>query len=143
MPDASDLMADADSINRIESVLQILRDDYARFPHHQTYSIYAEDVYFQDPLSRFRGVARYQQMIGLIQRWFLNCHMEVHGLQADGEGGVRSDWTLTWNSPLPWKPRIAISGWSELLIDDHGKIASHIDYWHCKPLDVLKQNFGL
>jgi Uncharacterized conserved protein (DUF2358) len=140
MPD-SDLMADPTL--PVEAVLQILRDDYARFPQHQTYSIYADDVYFQDPLSRFRGVKRYQQMIGLIERWFLNCHMEVHGLEHQGNRALRSDWTLSWNSPFPWKPHITISGWSELTLDQRGKIASHIDYWHCTPWDVLKQNFGL
>jgi Uncharacterized conserved protein (DUF2358) len=139
MPDP-DLILNPPAARFEGDVLAILRDDYARFPQDQTYSIYAEDVYFQDPLSRFRGVARYQQMIGLIQRWFLNCHMEVHGLEPVGDG-VRSDWTLSWNSPLPWRPRISISGWSELTLDAEGKIASHIDYWHCTPWDVLRQNF--
>jgi Uncharacterized conserved protein (DUF2358) len=120
-------------------ILSRLRTDYQRFPKDQTYSLYAEDVYFKDPMTEFRGVARYQQMIGFIQTWFLDCHMEVHDLQQTGLS-IRSDWTLTWHTPLPWKPAIAISGWSDLTLNAAGLITSHIDHWHCSKLDVLKQH---
>lgn len=121
-------------------ILDILRDDYDRFPQNQTYSIYAPDVYFKDPLNEFRGVDRYQQMIRMIDTWFLNPQMQVHGMQREGDR-IRTDWTLSWNTPLPWKPRIHISGWSELTLNQDGLIMSHIDYWHCSRLDVLKQHF--
>jgi hypothetical protein len=122
------------------AILTVLRTDYDRFPADQTYSIYAEDVYFKDPMTEFRGIARYQQMIGLIQTWFLDCRMEVHGLHQDGDL-IHSEWTLRWRTPLPWKPAIAISGRSELTLNAAGLIASHIDYWHCSKLDVVKQHF--
>jgi hypothetical protein len=48
---------------------------------------------------------------------------------------------MSWNSPLPWKPRISVSGWSELRLNAEGLIVSHIDYWHCSRLDVIKQHF--
>jgi hypothetical protein len=121
-------------------ILQILREDYQRFPQNPTYEIYAEDVYFKDPMTAFRGRDRYQQMVGFIQTWFLNCQMELHQLQQSGNT-IRSDWTLSWNTPLPWKPPISISGWSELTLNAQGLINSHIDYWHCSRLDVLKQHF--
>ncbi|MEM6403902.1 MAG: DUF2358 domain-containing protein, partial [Cyanobacteria bacterium P01_D01_bin.116] len=31
-------------------IVEILKEDYQRFPENQTYSIYAEDVYFKDPM---------------------------------------------------------------------------------------------
>jgi len=121
------------------TILNTLKADYARFPADQTYSLYAEDVYFKDPMTEFRGVHRYRQMIGLIQTWFLNCQMELHGIeQRDRQ--IRTEWTLRWNTPLPWKPRIAISGWSELTLNDQGLIVSHIDDWHCSRLAVLRQH---
>ncbi len=120
-------------------ILTILRADYDRFPKDQTYSIYAKEVYFKDPMTEFRGIARYQQMIALIQTWFLDCRMEVHGLHQDGNT-IRSEWTLRWRTPLPWKPAIAISGCSELTLNDTGLIASHVDHWHCSKLDVVKQH---
>lgn len=121
-------------------ILQILNEDYARFPIDQTYSIYTHNVYFKDPMGEFRGLSRYQSKIQFIQTWFRNCQMELHDLQQTGQQ-IRSDWTLRWNTPLPWQPAIVISGWSDLTLNQEGLIASHIDYWHCSKWDVLRQHF--
>ncbi|MCM0593763.1 MAG: DUF2358 domain-containing protein [Gloeotrichia echinulata IR180] len=121
-------------------IVQILKDDYQRFPINQTYSIYAAEVYFQDPLNKFRGVERYKKMINFIQTWFLNPKMDLHDIQTEGDT-IKTEWTLSWNTPLPWKPRISISGWSELRLNAENLIVSHIDYWYCSQLDVLKQHF--
>ncbi len=121
-------------------IIEILKEDYQRFPENQTYSIYAENVYFQDPLNKFRGVQRYQQMIKFIQTWFINPQMDVHDIQRLGDT-IKTEWTLSWNTPIPWKPRISISGWSELELNSNNLIISHIDYWNCSPLDVIKQHF--
>ncbi len=123
------------------NIIEILKDDYDRFPENQTYSIYAENVYFQDPLNKFTGVERYKKMINFIQTWFINCKMDVHDIKQDGNN-IKTEWTLNWNSPLPWKPKISISGWSELSLDADNLICSHIDYWHTTPLEVVKQNFN-
>ena len=121
-------------------IIEILKQDYQRFPVDQTYSIYAEDVFFKDPLNEFRGIERYQQMIGFIGTWFLNLKLDLHDIRRDGDTIV-TRWTLSWNTPLPWKPRISIPGWSELRLNSQGLIVSHIDYWNCSRLDVVKQHF--
>ncbi|MEH1929218.1 MAG: DUF2358 domain-containing protein [Nostoc sp.] len=120
-------------------IIEILKEDYQRFPVNQTYSIYASDVYFQDPLNKFRGVKRYKQMINLIQTWFLDPKMDLHNIQRLGDT-IKTEWTLSWNTPLPWKPRIYIPGWSELSLNSDGLIISHVDYWNCSRLDVVKQH---
>ncbi|MEA5505333.1 DUF2358 domain-containing protein [Halotia wernerae UHCC 0503] len=122
-------------------IIEILKQDYQRFPDNQTYSIYAEDVYFQDPLNKFWGVERYKKMIKFIQTWFINPQMDLHNIQLL-ENTIKTEWTLSWNTPLPWKPRISIPGWSELGLNSDGLIVSHIDYWKCSRLDVLKQNIS-
>ena len=119
-------------------ILQILRDDYQHFPTNQTFSIYAEDVFFKDPLNQFRGLKRYQQTIVFIERWFLNPTLDLHSIQQT-DNQIETRWTLSWNAPLPWQPRLSIDGWSELTLNDEGLIASHIDYWNCSRLDVPKQ----
>ena len=122
-------------------ILDILRADYDRFPKDQTYSIYAEDVYFKDPVYEFRGRDRYQKMIRFIDTWFLNPNIEVHAMQQNGNQ-IRTDWTLTWQTPLPWKPHIRIPGWSEITLNDTGQIITHLDFWHCSKFEVLRQHFG-
>ncbi|MCC5642016.1 DUF2358 domain-containing protein [Nostoc sp. CHAB 5824] len=121
-------------------IIEILKEDYQRFPVNQTYSIYAPDVYFQDPLNKFRGVKRYKLMIKFIETVFLNTKMDLHNIQRLGDT-IKTEWTLSWNTPLPWKPRISIPGWSELGTNSDGLIVSHIDYWNCSRLDVVKQHF--
>ena len=120
-------------------IIEALRQDYQNFPKDQTFSLYVEDVFFKDPMTEFRGCDRYQKMIGFIDRWFIDPQLDLHGIdQRDSH--IRTDWTLQWTTPLPWNPRIRISGWSELDLNDQGLIMSHVDYWHCSRVDVFKQH---
>jgi len=123
-------------------IAQILREDYQKFPADQTYRIYTRDVFFKDPLTQFRGLERYKKMIGFIRRWFIDPHLELHALEQTGNT-IETRWTLSWSAPLPWRPRIAISGWSHLELNAEQQIKSHIDYWNCSRLDVLKQLLSL
>lgn len=121
-------------------IIDILKTDYQRFPVNQTYSLYAQDVFFQDPLNKFRGIKKYKAMIGFINTFFIAPKMDLQAINRVGDT-IKMEWVLSWNTPLPWKPRIAIPGWSELKINADGLIASHIDYWKCSRLDVVKQHF--
>lgn len=125
-------------INR--DIIEILKQDYQHFPIDQTYSIYANNVFFKDPLNEFRGLDRYKQMLGFIQTWFINPQLDLHDISQSGDT-IKTRWTLSWTTPLPWKPRISIPGWSELRLNADGLISSHIDYWDIPRLDVLKQLF--
>ncbi|AFZ30219.1 DUF2358 domain-containing protein [Gloeocapsa sp. BRSZ] len=120
-------------------IVETLKEDYQRFPANQTYSIYAQDVYFKDPLNEFRGVERYKAMIGFIETWFIAPKMDLHDIRREGDT-IKTEWTLSWNTPVPWKPRIAIPGWSELRVNQQDIITSHVDYWKCSRLDVIKQH---
>ncbi len=122
------------------NLIDMLKQDYQRFPTQQTYSLYADDVVFKDPMTQFQGVQRYQQMIGWMARWFTDIRLDLHAIEQDDDR-IQTRWTLSWTSPLPWNPRIRISGWSELRLNSQGLIASHIDYWDCSRLAVLKQHF--
>lgn len=122
-------------------IIQILKDDYKRFPLNQTYSIYAKDVLFKDPVNQFRGINRYKLMISFINKWFNEPKLDLHEIHRL-ENTIKTRWTLSWTTPLPWRPRIAIPGWSELKLNADELIVSHIDYWDCSRLDVLKQHFS-
>jgi endonuclease/exonuclease/phosphatase family metal-dependent hydrolase len=123
------------------NLVEILKEDYCRFPLDQTYRIYAEDVFFKDPVTEFRGIARYQQMLGLMNTWFKSPKMDLHDIQQSGNR-IKTRWTLSWTTPLPWQPRIAIKGRSELELNEEGLITAHLDYWDCSRMDVLKQHFS-
>ena len=130
------------------NIIQILKEDYQRFPRDQTYEIYAKDVYFKDPMTEFRGIKRYQAMIGFMSHWFQNIQMELHNIEQISDlpeplrDRIETRWTLSWTTPLPWQPRITISGRSELMLNEQNLIISHIDYWDCSRWDVLRQHFS-
>lgn len=123
-----------------KDLISILREDYARFPKNQTYDIYADNVYFKDPLNEFRGVKKYRLMISFLGIFFNNIKMEVHSVERKGEL-IQTEWTLRMTPPLPWQPRLAIPGKSELKVNQANLIVSHIDYWHISRWSVLRQNF--
>ena len=129
-------------------ILDIVKADYAKFPEAQTYSIYSKDVYFKDPVYNFRGIKQYQRMIGFITFWFKNLKLDLHEISRS-ENLIKTRWTMSWDAPLPWKPRISVTGWSDLTVDtfpdssgDRELIISHIDYWDCTKFDVIKQHFA-
>ncbi len=123
------------------NIIEALKTDYARFPEDQTYSLYAENVFFKDPLTSFSGVARYRAMIHFIARWFKAVQMDLHSIERTDQR-IDTTWTLRWVAPVPWQPPMVISGRSELTLNNTGLIESHIDYWDCSRLDVLKQLFS-
>ena len=120
------------------TLLETLKADYERFPGDQSYDLYARDVFFEDPLTSFRGVQRYRQMIHFIERWFVDVKMELHDLQQVGNQ-IQTRWSLHWIAPVPWKPKMCISGRSELVLNIDGLIQSHIDHWDCSRWNVLQQ----
>ena len=121
-------------------IVKTLKQDYQNFPDNQTYKIYAEDVYFKDPLNEFRGIQRYQKMIGFLGSFFKEVNLELHDI-SQTENKIKTEWTLSMTSPLPWKPRLSIPGWTELKLNQDNLIVSHIDYWHISRFNVLQQNF--
>ncbi len=120
------------------NTLEIVKADYQRFPYDQTYTIYAEDVYFKDPLNEFRGIKRYQDMIGMMTRWLKQMQLEVQEIYQQ-DNVIHTKWRLSWTTPLPWKPRVTIPGRSELTLNETDQIISHIDYWDCSKWEVIKQ----
>ncbi len=125
-----------------QTILKQLKQDYARFPKDQTYSLYAENVQFKDPLNTFKGLTRYRLMIGFIDRFFSDVKMELHAIEQPTPELITMQWTLHLGVPVPWRSRLSIPGHSELKLNKAGLIASHVDYWERSRLDVLKQALG-
>ena len=120
-------------------IVEILKRDYQNFPENQTYQIYADNVYFKDPLNSFKGIKQYQKMIGFLGSFFQDINLELHNIIRQ-EDKIKTEWTLNMTSPLPWKPLLSIPGWSELELNQDDLIISHIDYWHISRWHLLQQN---
>ena len=124
------------------NLVEQLTQDYAHFPNDQTYSLYAKDIRFKDPLSSFKGIGFYRFMIGFLGRFFGDVQMDLHEIQQVDPTLITMRWTLNMTAPLPWSPRLSIPGRTELRVNAAGLIDSHVDYWERSRLAVLKQAFG-
>lgn len=127
---------------KTEQVIEQLKQDYARFPKNQTYSLYAKDVKFQDPMNKFQGVGLFEKMVGFIDWFFGDVQMDLHSIEQSTPSLIELRWTLNMNPPVPWSARLHIPGRTELWLSEQGLIESHVDYWSCSRLDVLKQVFA-
>ncbi|MFK8186649.1 MAG: DUF2358 domain-containing protein [Phormidesmis sp.] len=126
----------------MSEVVARLKRDYAQFPNNQSYELYAEDVQFKDPMNAFKGVDRYRKMITFLDRFFNDIQMDLHSIQQTSPSLIITKWTLNMDAPLPWSPRLSISGRSELGLNQLGLVNSHVDYWDCSKWSVLMQVFG-
>lgn len=122
-------------------IIEIIKVDYKNFPENQTYDIYTEKVHFKDPVYDFYGLKRYQEMIKFLKKWFKNLKLDLHKIERNGNQ-IDTQWTLSWNSPLPWQPYISVSGRSELTLNENDLIVAHYDYWNCSKFEVIKQHFS-
>jgi hypothetical protein len=50
-------------------------------------------------MTEFRGIDRYQQMIGFMARFFNNIQLDLHDIQQHNQD-IRTDWTLCLDAPL-------------------------------------------
>lgn len=121
-------------------IIDIIKDDYQNFPQ-QTYSIYDENVYFEDPLNKFTGLQRYKKMIGFLDTFFQDINLDLHDI-SQHDKVINIEWTLNMTSPLPWKPRLSIPGWTELKLNEKNLIIAHRDRWKISRWQVLRQNFS-
>ncbi|WP_017294933.1 DUF2358 domain-containing protein [Geminocystis herdmanii] len=123
------------------NLLDIITEDYRQFPQNQTFSIYAKNVHFKDPIYNFYGIQKYQKMITFLSKWFKNLHLELHEI-TEIENQIDTRWTMSWNSPLPWQPFVSVSGRSELKLKNN-LIIGHYDYWYISKWDLIKQHFKI
>ncbi|KAK1861544.1 hypothetical protein I4F81_004128 [Pyropia yezoensis] len=100
------------------------------------WSLYTPNVRFEDPLNRFRGVAKYRDNIRFLKESFAfrDAAMYLHDTVA-GEDAVVTRWTLAMTAAfLPWSPRVVFTGESVYGVDlaageTQGGVNRHIDTW--------------
>jgi Uncharacterized conserved protein (DUF2358) len=81
-------------------------------------------------------------MIGFIDWFFGDIKMDLHEIKQVDPQLITLKWTLNMTAPLPWSPRLAIPGHSELSLDSAGLISAHVDFWERSRLQVFKQVFS-
>ena len=115
------------------------------FERDLSYDIYTQDIFFRDPVNKFKGKFNYRIIFWTLRfhggLFFTDLHFDVHDVRQAASHLIQVDWTVRGTLRLPWRSRIFFNGQSNYKLRDSGLIYEHIDTWDRKPSTILKQFF--
>ena len=107
--------------------------------------IYTKDVYFQDPVNKFKGKISYRIIFWTLrfhgQLFFTEIYFDLHDVSQTAPDTILVNWTVRGTLRVPWKARIFFNGYSTYTLDEDGLIYDHVDTWDREPGEILKQFF--
>ena len=129
---------------QIEQAVNTLKTDLPTlFEQDISYDIYTKDIYFQDPVNKFKGKINYRIIFWTLrfhaQLFFTEIHFDLHEVAQTASDTILAKWTVRGTLRVPWKARIFFNGYSTYKLNTEGLIYEHIDTWDRKPGEILKQ----
>lgn len=129
---------------QVEQVVETLKKDLPTlFERDISYDIYTQDIYFEDPVNKFKWKFNYRIIFWTLrfhaQLFFTEIFFDLHDVAQTDEDTIRANWTVRGVLRLPWKARLFFNGYSTYKLNKDGLIYNHIDTWDRKPSEILKQ----
>ena len=126
-----------------EQVIETLKQDLPTlFERDISYDIYTKDIYFQDPVNKFKGKISYRIIFWTLrfhaQLFFTEIYFDLHDVEQK-EDIILANWTVRGVLRVPWKAKIFFNGYSTYKLTQDNLIYEHIDTWDRKPSEILKQ----
>ena len=128
---------------QVEQAVDTLKADLPTlFEKDISYDIYTKDVYFQDPVNKFKGKISYRIIFWTLrfhaQLFFTEIYFDLHDVEQK-EDTILAHWTVRGVLRVPWKAKIFFNGYSTYKLTQDNFIYEHIDTWDRKPSEILKQ----
>ena len=128
-------------VNRAMATLK--KDLPTLFEKDIFYEIYTQDIYFQDPVNKFKGKFNYHIIFWTLRfharLFFTKIYFDLHDVSQTAQDTILANWTVRGVLRVPWKARIFFNGYSTYTLNKDGLIYNHIDTWDRKPSEILKQ----
>ena len=129
---------------QVQRMVETLKEDLPTlFEKDISYNIYTQDIYFQDPVNKFKGKTNYRIIFWTLrfhgQLFFTKIYFELHEVYQTASDTIRANWTVRGILRVPWKARVFFNGYSTYKLNKDGLIYQHIDTWDRKPGEILKQ----
>ncbi len=129
--------------SQIEQVIETLKQDLPTlFERDISYDIYTKDIYFQDPVNKFKGKISYRIIFWTLrfhaQLFFTEIYFDLHDVEQK-EDIILANWTVRGVLRVPWKAKMFFNGYSTYKLTQDNLIYEHIDTWDRKPSEILKQ----
>lgn len=130
--------------SQVEEVVKTLKKDLPTlFEKDISYKIYTKDIYFQDPVSKFKGKTNYRIIFWTLRfharLFFTKIYFDLHEVSQTAEDTILATWTVRGALRVPWKARLLFNGYSTYKLNEDDLIYQHIDTWDRKPSKILKQ----
>ncbi|WGV25847.1 DUF2358 domain-containing protein [Halotia branconii] len=129
---------------QVEQVIETLKQDLPTlFKKDISYDIYTQDIYFQDPVNKFKWKFNYRIIFWTLRfharLFFTQIYFDVHEVYQSAEDIILAKWTVRGVLRVPWKARILFNGYSTYKLSPDTLIYEHIDTWDRKPSEILGQ----
>ncbi|MBW4645133.1 MAG: DUF2358 domain-containing protein [Goleter apudmare HA4340-LM2] len=129
---------------QVAEVIKTLENDLPTlFEKDITYDIYTEDIYFRDPVNKFKYKFNYRIIFWTLRfharLFFTQIHFDVHEVEHSSRDTILAKWTVRGVLRVPWKAKIFFNGYSTYKFNQNGLIYEHIDTWDRKPAEILRQ----
>ncbi|WP_414620741.1 DUF2358 domain-containing protein [Calothrix sp. CCY 0018] len=130
--------------SQIEENIQILKHDLPTlFKKDISYDIYTDDIYFEDPVNKFKWKFNYRIIFWTLRfhagLFFTDIHFDLHDVYQSNDYTIFAKWTVRGTLRVPWKAKIFFNGHSNYKLNQDGSIYEHIDTWDRKPGEILRQ----
>jgi len=132
--------------SQVKQVIETLKQDLPTlFEQNISYDIYTQDIYFQDPVNKFKGKVNYRIIFWTLrfhaQLFFTKIFFDLHEVHQSAEDTILAKWTVRGVLRVPWKARVFFNGYSTYKLNKDCLIYEHIDTWDRKPGEILRQFF--
>jgi Uncharacterized conserved protein (DUF2358) len=132
--------------SQMQEVIETLKQDLPTlFERDISYDIYSQDIFFQDPVNKFKGKVNYRIIFWTLrfhaQLFFTEIHFDLDDVSQEAEDTILAKWTVRGVLRVPWKAKILFNGYSTYKLNQDCLIYEHIDTWDRKPGEILRQFF--
>lgn len=129
---------------QIEQVIKTLQEDLPTlFKQDISYDIYTQDIYFQDPVNKFKWKFNYRIIFWTLRfharLFFREIYFDLHEVTQPAQDTVLAKWTVRGVLRVPWKAGLFFNGYSTYKLNQDSLIYEHIDTWDRQPGEILKQ----
>ncbi|MDF5721833.1 MAG: DUF2358 domain-containing protein [Rhizonema sp. PD37] len=131
---------------QINQDIETLKQDLPTlFEKDISYDIYTPDIYFQDPVNKFKGKINYRIIYWTLRfharLFFIKIFFDLHEVNQSAKDTITAKWTVRGILRVPWKAKILFNGSSTYKLNQDGLIYDHLDTWDRKPGEILQQFF--
>ena len=128
-----------------QNIATLKHDLPTLFERDISYDIYTQNIYFQDPVNKFKGKINYRIIFWTLRfhatLFFTQIYFDVHDVKQVDEDTILAKWTVRGVLRVPWKAKILFNGYSNYKLNSDNLIYEHIDTWDRKPSEILQQFF--